>query len=106
MAEHEGFTPGPWRVEPMDQTIPMFGITAGTGDWWIGYGFDKEADANLAADAPRLLAENARLREALKEARKFFDCEWDDCGKEGLQCPHCRFRPTLDSALSAAGEEG
>ena len=69
---HEGFTPGRWEV----------------GDWGpeYVYGFDGKivadcrgdekrsldqccANAKLCADAPRLLAENAALRETLRRVK-------------------------------------
>tara|TARA_Y100001937_G_scaffold99544_1_gene136002 strand:+ start:196 stop:495 length:300 start_codon:yes stop_codon:yes gene_type:complete len=64
--KYEGHTEGPWRVEN--------GSIHAKADWWSGAGdmifFSKrhgqDANSQLIADAPLLLAEVKRLREGLR----------------------------------------
>ncbi len=71
--KHEGFTPGPWEVDGDSVQGELHIRPAGTG-WLLAVvyldGITAEyqnvtANAHLIADAPRLYAENQRLREAL-----------------------------------------
>lgn len=86
MTKHEGFTPGPWtcdapghRPDEVEHSSSV-GITADDWDclatvYTAGSDpNDKEglANARLIADAPRLYAENQRLREALEWDRVLF----------------------------------
>ena len=63
-------TPGPWSVQRKGKDEINQGFTvADVSDTWkviAGDTGDGEADARLIARAPSLLAENARLREALE----------------------------------------
>ena len=70
MSKYEGHTPGPWRrakdnkwaVIAEDRTV-----ICRMQPWdETGCRIDDNADADLVADAPKLLAECARLREALE----------------------------------------
>ena len=86
--KHEGFTPGPWTAnlasDHGDFTVwgpgPDDAFLANIGTEGQVIAFDMaEANAALIADAPALLAENARLRallagcaDALTEAGKDF----------------------------------
>ena len=68
-------TPGPWRVvrcnsDATGYPLAVMGADGGgraleSPPSFVGY-FVSEADADLAARAPDLLAENERLREALE----------------------------------------
>jgi len=65
-SKYEGHTPAPWRVEN--------GSIHAKADWWSGAGdmifFSKrhgqDANSQLMADAPLLLAEVKRLREGIE----------------------------------------
>ena len=67
-SKYEGHTPAPWRVEN--------GSIHAKADWWSGAGdmifFSKrhgqDANSQLMADAPLLLAEVKRLREGIEHA--------------------------------------
>ncbi len=74
--KHEGFTPGPWTAEEIGATtraVRIVGkharrimVPGGPAIAYLPEGrVDiQEANAALMADAPRLYAENQRLREA------------------------------------------
>ena len=78
--KYEGHTPAPWRVEN--------GSIHAEADWWSGAGdmifFSKrhgqDANSQLIADAPLLLAEVKRLREENKVLAKYRDIvnKYDD----------------------------
>ena len=65
--KYEGHTPGPWRPYRLN-----------AGGWTIGNlpNTWKEADKQLIADAPLLLAEVKRLRD-------FIQSVWDGLGEAG-----------------------
>ena len=79
--KYKGHTEGPWYRMHSNDTIrsePM-------GDNAEAYLFDivgaTTVDAELAADAPLLLAEVKRLREGIKEQMQFaLDCVGSDIG--------------------------
>ncbi len=66
--KYEGHTPGPWRVER--------GSIHAEADWWSGAGdmiffskrHNQDANSQLVADSPLLLAEVKRLREGIEHA--------------------------------------
>lgn len=95
LSRYEGHTPGPWKHqklgEPANPCIiavtappgyehPQFTVAAGTptgGQGWPAVGLagrdpmESLINASLIADAPDLLAEVVRLREALMVAEQF-----------------------------------
>lgn len=89
--KHEGFTPGPWRVErrPSNHLFPVAEVDTLTIEASMPIGDPRTgkpiADARLIADAPNLVAEctrlaalNARLVEALKGLREVIRDEGPD----------------------------
>jgi hypothetical protein len=82
MSEHKGFTPGPW-IASLDVDKRYWGyIRPANGEIMQGalrypsiarvpvtqcHHSESEANAKLIADAPRLLAENAKLRALILE---------------------------------------
>lgn len=81
MTKHEGFTPGPWKVSPVvcDGNF-VYARIGPKGRGSIAYSgvygpkkqnamlseAEAEANARLIADAPRLYAENQRLRDVMR----------------------------------------
>ena len=74
MTKHEGFTPGPWTAKPFCSPKDTFYIQDAAGHTLVGPGQNlSEANAKLIADAPRLLAENARLRRLIPLIERLTD---------------------------------
>ena len=74
--KHEGFTPGPWTVEHdtnvmgVRLSVGLRASVAACGGFCTNtdgglYVDESAANARLIADAPRLYAENRRLRDAI-----------------------------------------
>lgn len=74
MTDKQEHSPLPWRVSPHDGTYLLDANgreVCETGSYTTERDVMK-ADARLIADAPTLLAENKRLREALVKAEELF----------------------------------
>ena len=72
--KYEGHTPAPWLASKELPTLTMgWAVITGDDDWILRVDEDNqgelmsEADAQLIADAPLLLAEVKRLREAIAD---------------------------------------
>lgn len=73
-AKYEGHTPGPWSIEANKKSFTVGTPKDKLGSYMfaeiVAKGIQTQANARLIADAPALLADNERLREALADLVK------------------------------------
>ena len=71
--KHEGFTPGPWRYDKRGEILiganGQHVVVWGSGISFGSRSNETESNAALIADAPRLYAENVKMRALLAEMR-------------------------------------
>jgi hypothetical protein len=83
--KYKGHTEGPWIVEPINDDVrisPSDCRRNGGIIIAICYGNAKKANANLIADAPKLLEQNKRMYSKLCHIKHYFDTFHEESIKE------------------------
>ena len=88
MTNEAKHTPGPWRLHDMEAATVVQSATGyAIADCNATKYSDSENDANarLIASAPALVAENARMREALTIGHRYMNAAKDAAFKAGME---------------------